>query len=336
MSENHDLSKRFDELETRLVGLVTSHPFSTFQDPSSGSDEIDLRELWNIVWGGKWIIIGVTLLFAFASMALALSLPNIYKSEILLAPAEENSGGGLAGLAGQFGGLARLAGVGLGSGAGDKTALAIAVLQSREFISMFVRKHELLIPLMAADGWDSTTNKLLLNSNVYDEKSRSWLLKSRWYSKTEPAVEDVYERFMNILSVHQDKKTDFVTIEILFYSPQVAKQWADLIVAELNEEIRKRDVEEATKNIEYLSSQLKKTSIADMQNVFYELIEEQVKTLMFAEVRREYAFKVIDSAYLPEKKSGPQRLLFVVVGVVLGGFFGICAVFVRHLVFRNG
>ena len=114
MTDNQDLNKRFDELERRLDGLVAPHPFSAFKNLNSSDDEIDLGELWNVIWAGKWIIVGVTFIFALASVFLALNLPNIYRSEVLLSPAEDNSGGGLAGLAGQFGGLASLAGVNLG------------------------------------------------------------------------------------------------------------------------------------------------------------------------------------------------------------------------------
>ena len=74
-------------------------------------DEIDLRELFAVIWQGKWLIIAITALFAVASVVYAISQPNIYKSEALLAPAEQEGGGGLSALAGQFGGLASLAGV---------------------------------------------------------------------------------------------------------------------------------------------------------------------------------------------------------------------------------
>ena len=77
-------------------------------------DEIDLRELFTAIWQGKWIIIAITTLFAVASVFYAINQPNIYKSEALLAPAEQDQQGGLGALAGQFGGLASLAGVNLG------------------------------------------------------------------------------------------------------------------------------------------------------------------------------------------------------------------------------
>ncbi len=67
-------------------------------------DEIDLRELLGALWKGKWIIIATTFVFAAGAVLYALSLPNIYKSDALLAPAESSNGGGLSKMAGQLGG----------------------------------------------------------------------------------------------------------------------------------------------------------------------------------------------------------------------------------------
>ncbi len=59
----------------------------------STDDEIDLRELFGALWKGKWIIIATTFVFAVGAILYALSLPNIYKSDALLAPAESSNGG---------------------------------------------------------------------------------------------------------------------------------------------------------------------------------------------------------------------------------------------------
>ena len=68
-------------------------------------DEIDLRELFAVLWAGKIKIIFITAIFAVASVIYALSVPNQYKATALLAPAQSD-GGGLSGALGQLGGLA--------------------------------------------------------------------------------------------------------------------------------------------------------------------------------------------------------------------------------------
>ncbi len=80
------LFKKMNELEGMLSPNYSGVAFT--------GDEIDFRELWRVIWKGKWIIVGVTFVFAVASVAYALNLPNIYKSDALLAPSEESKGGG--------------------------------------------------------------------------------------------------------------------------------------------------------------------------------------------------------------------------------------------------
>ena len=88
-------------------------------------DEIDLKELFMVLWSGKWLITAITGTAAVASVVIALMLPNIYTANALLAPAEQ-SGGGMSALMQQYGGLASLAGVSLpGGDDGSRAQLGI-------------------------------------------------------------------------------------------------------------------------------------------------------------------------------------------------------------------
>eukprot|EP01026_Neomeris_dumetosa_P014222 TRINITY_DN15119_c1_g1_i1.p1 TRINITY_DN15119_c1_g1~~TRINITY_DN15119_c1_g1_i1.p1 ORF type:complete len:106 (-),score=16.33 TRINITY_DN15119_c1_g1_i1:86-403(-) len=94
--------------------------------------------------------------------------------------------------------------------------------------------------------------------------------------------------------------------------------------------MKKKDVEEAQRSIEYLSRQLDKTPVAGMRSVFYQLIEEQTKTIMLAEVRDEYVFSTIDPAVVAEQKSKPKKAFICVSGTALGFLISVMFVFVRH------
>ena len=158
-------------------------------------DEIDLRELFAVIWQGKWLIIAITALFAVASVVYAISQPNIYKSEALLAPAEQEGGGGLSALAGQFGGLASLAGVNLGGGSSNKAQLAIEVLKSRQFTSDFIQKHNILPDLMAAESWNMQTNTVVYDSEIYDAQNDKWVREVDAPFKPKPSMQEAYKEF---------------------------------------------------------------------------------------------------------------------------------------------
>ena len=299
------------------------------QPPVPYDDEIDLRELFRVLWAGKWLIGGITIAAAIIAIIVVLLLPNIYRAEALLAPNDQEGAGGLSALAAQYGGLASLAGINLDSGSSDNTALGLEILKSRKFISDFIERHEILVPLMATDGWDAETGKLKIDSDIYDVGAQKWVRNVRPPRKTIPSLQEAYEEFIEeFFSVSQDRKTGFVTIAVEHYSPTIAQQWVNWLVDDINSTIMKQDVEEAEQAIAYLNKQIESTSLAELHIVFFRLIEEQMKTIMLANVSNEYLLRTLDPAVAPEKKDKPGRALIVILSTLLAFFLAAAVVLV--------
>ena len=293
-------------------------------------DEIDLKELFMVLWGGKWLISAVTGLAAAISVVVALSLPNIYTASALLAPAE-SSGGGLSGLMKQYGGLASLAGVSLPGGEeGSRAQLGMQLMKSRAFIGDFVERRDILPELMAVESWDAGSGKIIFDPDDYEADTATWIRDVDPPKQPKPSLLEAHEEFMNILGVSEDKQTGYVTVSVDHQSPVIAAQWINWLIEDVNAAVKAQDVEEAQKSIEYLKQQVANTSLADLQAMFFELIQSQTETVMLAEVRPEYVFKTIDPAVIPEEKSKPSRALICVLGTLLGGMLGVVIVFIRH------
>ncbi len=300
-------------------------------------DEIDLRELWNAIREGKWLIIAISAVFAIGSVLYALSLPDEYKSTALLAPASSGNSSSLSKLAGQFGGLASLAGINLGSADGteDKSVVAMEIIKTWGFLETFVKDNHLEVDVIAAKGWNRSSNKLIINPKLYDETNNKWVREfdANKGQTAVPSGWELYKAIKNKVSISQDEITGLISLTVEYYSPFVAKQWVDKLVKAINLSIQNKDKEEAIKSIEYLNGKIKETNITDMQTVFYQLIEEQTKTLMLAEVSDEYVFKTLSSARVAEEKSKPKRAFVAILGTLLGGMLSVIIVLVRH--FRN-
>jgi len=58
--------------------------------------------------------------------------------------------------------------------------------------------------------------------------------------------------------------------------------------------------------------------------VFYQLIEEQTKTLMLAEASDEYVLKTISEAKVPVEQEKPNRLLIIILVTLMA--FGLSAI----------
>ena len=293
-------------------------------------DEIDLRELLLVLWQGKWLISILTSVAAAISVVVALSLPNIYTASALLAPAD-SSGGGLSGLMKQYGGLASLAGVSLPVGEeGSRAQLGMQLMTSRAFIGGFVERRDILPELMAAESWDAESGELLFDSNLYDSVSKKWVRSGETRKSPKPSWQEAHKAFLEILAVSEDKQTGYVTVSIRHQSPVVAAQLVSWLVDDVNAAVKAQDVSEAQKSIEYLRQQVSNTSLADLQVMFFELIQSQTETVMLAEVRPEYVFKTIDPAAIPEEHSQPNRFLICILGTIMGGMIGVIIVLIRH------
>ena len=293
-------------------------------------DEIDLRELFGVLWAGKVKIIAIIAIFAVASVIYALSVPNQYKATALLAPAQ-SSGGGLSGALGQLGGLASLAGVSIGVGESSEAQIAQEIMKSWSFIDGFITDNDLAVEVFAAEGWSKGSNKLKINDDNYDVEKNEWLIEDDDTGELRPPSSwELFEEFSERLAVSEDKKSALVSVSIEYYSPQIAKQWLDMYVSAVNAHMQERKVAEVTNNINYLQAQIEKTSIAEMREVFYTIIEEQTKNKMVAEASPEYAFVAVSPSMVPEEKSQPKRALICILGTLLGGMLSVLLVLIMH------
>ncbi|KZY30506.1 MULTISPECIES: Wzz/FepE/Etk N-terminal domain-containing protein [unclassified Oleiphilus] len=296
------------------------------------SDEIDLQALLGAIWRGKMIVLLMTLLFSCSSVFYAISLPDKYRSVSILAPASGSSSSSLSQLAGQFGGLASLAGVNLGgNGGADKATIALELMKTWGFLEEFIESADIAAEVYAVTGWNKSENKLIYDLDIYDPKTNQWLLdpESEDNSTFEPSSWELYRELSGRLLINRDKETGLIRISLEHFSPHITKQWSNMLVEKINQLMKEEDKASAKRSIKFLKSQVANTHVADMQTVFYQLIEEQAKTLMLAEVSNEYVLKTVSAPKVPEVKSGPNRALICIVGFMLGSGIGIIFVLIR-------
>lgn len=234
----------------------------------------------------------------------AFTLTPIYRAEIVALPVQSRTGADLlGGLVSRIGDLGALAGIGLESTDSRKTE-ALAVLRSREFTYEFLTDEHLLRRLFE-DTWDAGREQ--------------WKV-DRWHA--EPTLEDGFlffdERVRHIL---EDRQSGLITLTIDWHDRHEAARWANQLIDRLNIRMRERAITDASKSIEYLTSQLEKTELVELRQSIFELLEAQMQSIMIARVHEEYAFTVVDRPTAPDEDKfvWPKRFLFVVFGFLFGG-----------------
>jgi len=301
-TKGSDLEPESQPPQEQLVYVIPKGRF-----PGAPDDEISLRELWDIVWRGRLIVVAVTLVFGIASVAFALLATEWFRAEVLLAPAHERS---TPSLGGQLGGLAALAGVSVG---GADSAEAVATLKSRELAREFIEEHDLLT-VFFADDWDAKEERWIGND------PRKW-----------PDVRDAIKYFReDMLKVGEDLQTGLVTLAIEWKDADLAADWANDLVRRVNTRLRERALREAEANVAYLQEELSRTTLVPLQQTIGGLLESELQKLMLARGNEEFAFRVIDAASAPKERVRPKRALISVVGTVLGGMLAVFGVLLLH------
>ena len=299
--------------------------------PNDFDDEIDLRELFHVLWEGKWIIVSLTAFASIFGVIYSLSLPNIYESKALLVPV--NSSSSISGALRSYSGLAGLAGISLPSG-GDEgnSAKAIQKIRTLSFFENNILTNIHLPDLMAFKSWNSETNKVSYNENIYDTSSNTWIVNDSGPMQKIPSAQNSFEAYKSQLNLIIDNKTGFVTLSIKHQSPFLAKQWTELVVNEVNSFYRQKDKLESEKAVSYLNQQISMTSLSEIKQVLAQLLQEETKKLTLIEANQFYVFDYIDPPAIMEQKSEPTRSTICIIIALLGGILSTLLVLFRHYV----
>jgi uncharacterized protein involved in exopolysaccharide biosynthesis len=282
----------------------------------SAADEVKLVEVLRTI-AGRWRVIltfGLTGLMLAAAIAF-LTKP-VYRAETLVSfSGDDISGGGVAALASQLGGLSSIAGLNLGGSEGRKD-VALALLTARGFLETFI-EEEGLLRVLFADRWNAAEN--------------TWS-SSRWSAA--PTLADGVQKIAEqILRVTEDRRTGLIRVAVEWSDRDVTAEWANELVRRVNEVTRGLAITEAQESQKYLSAELDRTNVVELRQSVYRLIEAELEKEMVASVRVQYSFRVIDAAKAPDADDfvRPRRLVLMVFGLFMGLVLGLGAALTLNL-----
>jgi uncharacterized protein involved in exopolysaccharide biosynthesis len=265
-------------------------------------------------------ILAIFLAVVVLAVAAAFLLPKRYEGAVLInyVPAEP-VGSDLAALAGQFGGLAALAGFDMSSSVVERNE-ALASMASRQFSTRFIEKHNLM-PVLFPDLWDARAGKWSVTGSDV------------------PTLADAFEEFdSDVRRVTEDKTTGLITVAIRDRDPARVAEWANDLVAEADSQLRQRALRDAQFTIAFLEKELLENNVLEVRQAVAQVLEAEINKATLANGRAEYAFRVVDPAVTPEADEfvWPNRPLIIALGIVLGLGLGFAYVLLRDDLARDG
>lgn len=286
-------------------------------------DEIDLKELLNTVLKYKFKIAIFSAIVVFLTLIYALSIPNSYKSEVILISQSEDksAGGGLAS-------LASLAGVSLGGNSGkDPFTMIDTTLKDYEFNKFVIQKYNLSEKL--------TNPQNLVFAMGFDG---FYFKKDSDMEKTvEETTYESIEKLKKILLINKDKNTNLITFSAEYTDRFFAKELVDIYLKEMIEKIKLQDMKEIDKQIEYYTKELTSTFDVSLKEQLSKSLSALMQKRVFS-MANDYYFvsKLTDSrvAYIKEKTQ-PKRALIIIVSMVTSLILGIFMAFFLEFIKSN-
>lgn len=263
----------------------------------------DILNLFRVLWRYRVSLTVIGTVAVLTGVAVALLLPVTFRAQTVLSPVESSSSSASGALMSQLAGLPGLSSLGISAGASGVED-HIAYLSSRSFTEDFIRENDLVD---------------IINDNEE-------------YASPEAAMWPAYKKFnLEIRRILRDPITGLVTLTIEWSDPDVSAEWANLYVAKANHDLRKQALDRAERNIAFANDQLEKTTVVELQQSVYRLIEAEIRTAMLAQGQEDFAFRILDRALPPGEKYRPRRGMTVVLFGLLGGFLGLLLVVIAEL-----
>jgi len=172
-----------------------------------------------------------------------------------------------------------------------------------------------LMPIFFADSWDA--------------EKKQWLAENK---EDQPSLWDAWRLLVEggVLGVNVDKDSGLVRVSIDWQDPELAADWVMKLVARLNAYLREQAVFQSEQKLKYLNDALAETQIAENRQALFELISTEQKQAMLANTQKDFVFRVIDPAVVPDKKIKPKRAIIVLLTGFVVGFLAIVFVFIQE------
>lgn len=262
-------------------------------------DNINLKYLSDIVRKNLPLILIYSFLLSLISFSSSFFFDRSYKSEAtIISSSNMGQSSGLDG-------VSDLLGLG-GSSSNKKVIEAIAILQSRDFISNFLFKYGLEDYVLEKSNLDF--NKLKLD---LDYSSRNNFDKNK--------IDGLTARFKKrFISVDQSDQDGLIILSLTAKKAEDSQIILNLIIKELELTMKSRYLNDKQNIIFSLEKILSESPDNNTKKIVQSIYNSEKKALISGKVKNNLIFEIIDAPHLPGGYHYPNRLRFIIFGFIFG------------------
>jgi uncharacterized protein involved in exopolysaccharide biosynthesis len=260
-------------------------------------DEMTLVDVCRILKKHRYLVFLMVGFTVAVAAAVSFVMPKVYEARAVILPVESQQ----PGMAGMKAAAAQL---GVGPSDNSKESEIVNLLKSNILREQIIRRHDLLPVFFTTGRLEGMT-----------KQERIW---------------EGIRHLDDSLSVKPDSEYGSIELAMQDGDPEVAAEVLGYALAELTDHMSDESRRVAETNRRYLEGLIGETSDPIIRARIYSLIAEQIETAMMAEVKENFAFKVIDPPKAPVRSIKPRKLMNIAVAFVLSSFLAVVAAFVKE------
>lgn len=268
------------------------------QEKDECSDEITLLDYIDVLTRHKKLII-ITVAIAVAAAAIISFLsPKIYEAKAVIMPVSQTQEqSSMSKIASQFD---------IMSSQTSNASELFSLLQSNILMERVIIKND-LIPVFFGES-----------ARVKKENEQIWD-GIRYLKNT-------------VYKVRDNKREGVIELSVEFRDPQMSAGILTCILTELTDYMSSEAKRVADTNKKYLESLIDKNSDPLIKQKIYRLIARQIELSMMAEVKENFAFKILDPPKIPARKIRPRITMNIISSFIISLAGAICLAFIMDYI----
>lgn len=266
------------------------------QEKEECCDEINLLDYINILARHKKLIIFTVVIAVTATAIISFLSPRIYEAKAVIMPVvQSQEQSGMSAIALQLG---------IASNQASNASELFSLLQSNILMERVIIKNN-LVPVFF--GEEATGKKV--NDQIWDG--------IRYLKNT-------------IYKARDNKRDGIIELSVEFKDPEISARILTYILTELTDYMSSEAKRVADTNKKYLESLIDKNSDPLIKQKIYAMIARQIEISMMAEVKENFAFKILDPPKTPDMKIRPRITMNIMLSFIMSLVGGICLAFIME------
>ena len=305
------------------------------QENQNYDDEIDLRELFSVLWRGKYFVIIFTMISLAAGSLYLRNLSSQYSVSILLAPVQEEQ---TTPNFGNLGGLASLAGISLPTGSASDFAKYEIMLKTQE-ISTLVFKEQNLIQELFSGEWDE-------NQQIFREPKQNKKTLIKNYVKalltgrppkeyTGPNPARLTEFIDKKIRISLDKKTQYLNLSAESTNPELLTKLLVRMIKNTDELFKKKFIKHANDAVQFYQIKISKARSQEHRQILATLIAKEERKLLLATRDGPYVAEILTGPNTSLNPTSPKASLILALSILLGGFLSCGLLLIRSFLLKK-